>query len=1422
MAKAKEKKYYNLTYPQKSIVTTEQYYGDPHISTISGYLIVKNHLDYELLKKAISIFIENNDAFKIRFEKVNNEVMQYFDDNNSYTAEFKNFKNTDELVDHLNSITFDLFNSKLYYAIVFGTDEGKCGYAFVIHHAITDAWSETIIINQINQIYDALLHGKDTSDFPKTSFLEMIDEENHYLFSDKFVKDKEYWENLYNSSLDLPEIREGKKFAVKANRVLYSIPKKYFDYCAKNKISSFSFFLSAIFIYFSKIYNTKDFVIGTPVLNRTNYQAKNVFGMFISTQSFKQLVDDNIAANSFIENISSSQFSLLRHQKYPFELLQKYYGENFGRKHNLYDILYSYQNARVDTDIKLSFDYESKWVFSGYQADALDISIFDIDNTGTQKIGYDYLTELFDEDDIKALHDRLFYILDQVMDNPDILLKDINIVTEEEAKILIEDFNHTEKDYDHNLTISKLIEQVAAEKPDNIAVVYDGKGLTYSLLNRKANFLASLLRSNGIKPNDVVGIMTYRSFEMVIAQLAILKCGAAYLPIDPAYPKDRISYILEDSNCPLLLTTSQVKLEVTETPFLNIDFDKIGNQDENIENINTPHDLAYVIYTSGSTGRPKGVAIEHQSIVNTLLWRKDFYKFDESFVTLQIPSFSFDSSVEDIFTSLISGAKLVLLKQNNTNFNLPLISKLIKQYKINHFLIVPSFYNILLTELSDSLKEAKIFTVAGEGFSEELVKKHFDLLPNVRLVNEYGPTENSVCSTVYEFDKDHTKIFIGKPITNCKCYVLSENMKVQPFGVRGELYVSGIGISRGYIGRDDLNEERFIKNPFAPSKDKDASYQRMYKTGDVCIQTKDGNLIFCERADFQVKYNGYRINLGEIESTISKVSNNPNAVCLLKKVGAKSLLVAYIEAKEKLDLNYIKKQASKYLPHYMMPSEIHTLAKFPTTPNGKIDRKALEKIEFKKEKEEIIPPRNDLDRIILDVWKEVLHLNEISIDKSIFDIGGDSLSIIAIQSMLYKNNIHTEVQELFENPSIKELSDFIKTESLNQVSRNKNKAFVRLYKDDIEKIEKTNAEYPKNVLLTGATGFLGVHLLDELLSHDSIEKVYCIIRNRPNRSSKERLAEVLDYYFDGKWKKEIDNRIIVLEGDLSRNSFALNPTQYNELLVKVDSIYNCASIVKHFGNYDVFYNSNVLSVQNLILFAKKADCTFNHISTTSVSGNFLVKNTIECDYTENDFYIGQNYQDNVYVHSKFEQEALLFKAQQDGLKVNIYRVGNVMSRIKDGKFQINKFDNAYYKRIYGFIKLGFLPENLKTQYLEFTPVDYLAKSIVELSRYENKVFHLLNDKIIMIDDLIKVLKEYDKTINFISKEAFEKAIKENVSNKILESFITDLDYTDTLDYTTKITINSDITKKYFEVNGLDWPNITEEYLKTFIEDMIKN
>lgn len=1402
-----DKKMYELSYPQKSIFLTDQFYGDKHISIISGWCMIKEKINYSKLNDALNKLVKENDAYRITFVEENSEIKQIFKEYSYTEYEKLKIKDINELREYLKNITFDVLGGTPVKLATFEDEEGNGGFICSIHHSISDAWSMAFLIESVLKYYYAALNNQNEENTKLYSYIDFLNSENEYLNSNKYIKDKEYWENIFETPIDYIDIRKGASlFDTKSTRKSFETPTNIGKYCLNEKVSPFSLFFAAFSLYLSRIYTSKEITIGTPVLNRTNFAEKNTSGMFIATLPFRQKINDSFNVSDFIKDISINQIGLLRHQKYPYSEIQDYYAQNFGRTNNLYDIIFSYQNARTkNTDFDL--DFESEWVFTEHQAESLAINICDIDNTGTLNINYDYLENVFNEEEIIDMHYRIMAIIEQMIENPNQLLKDIDIVTNNEKNLLLNKFNETTTTYNNETTISKLFEESVKKYPNHTAIVFDNNTLTYSELNKKANSLANILKEKGIKNNDVVGLMFYRSFEMIIAQLAVLKLGAAYLPIDPAYPKERIDYMLEDSKCNFLLKTNTITFENKNINYLNIQLDNL-NSNTNFENASNAEDLAYIIYTSGSTGKPKGVLIKNKNIINTLIWRKNLYNFNPEITVLQIPSFSFDSSVEDIFTPLISGSKLVLLKQTNTNFNIPMMREIIDTHKPNNMLVVPSFYNVLLNELADKLNNFKHIIVAGEGFSSELVEKHYRLLPNVELYNEYGPTENSVCSTYYKFDGKNSDVYIGTPISNCKCYVLNENLKLQPFNVRGELYVSGPGVSDGYIGREDLNKVRFIKNPF------DDNYN-MYKTGDIVKINKDGNMTFLERADYQVKYNGYRINLGEIESTISKHLKIPNVIALLKHSQNQATLVAYIETNEKIDIAELKRELKKFLTHYMIPKEIYLLPKFPSTPNGKIDRKALENhIPSEVENKEITKPRNELDNKIYEIWKSVLKHNNFGIDDNIFEIGGDSLSIISIQSMLFKENIKVRSQDLFENPTIRSLSDKIVL-SLNS-EQGSSKIFERIYQDDINDVKKLTFS-PQNILLTGSTGFLGAHILSEILTKYTDVNVYCIIRSKPNKTHEERLKEILNYYFDDKYDLLINKRIFAIEGDLARENLGIDITTYKNLLTKVDTIINCASLVKHFGIYNLFYNSNVLSVKNLIEFAKESNSILNHISTTSVSGNFLVKNDIEYDYTENDFYIGQNYEDNVYVKTKFEAEALIFEEQKNGLNANIFRIGNIMPRISDSKFQINKMDNAYFKRIMGFLELKYLPDNLKEQELEFTPVDSCAEAIVKLLAYNNKVFHLLNTNTSSILKLLEIANKQNKKIEFIPAEEFSNYIHNIQDEKLLDSFITDFDTTDKLNYDTKITINNTLTNKYLKTLDFSWPIITDEYLDKFLK-----
>ncbi|MCK4258505.1 MAG: non-ribosomal peptide synthase/polyketide synthase [Halanaerobiales bacterium] len=633
-----------------------------------------------------------------------------------------------------------------------------------------------------------------------------------------------------------------------------------------------------------------------------------------------------------------------------------------------------------------------------------------------------YATRLFKKSTMEKFTEHFCNVIKGVITNPEITIGDIEILSEKEKQQIIYDFNDTKTDNPKHATMHHFFEEQVFKSPEKVALKYKEKEMTYIELNEKANQLARFLRDKGVKPNTIVGICVERSFEMIIGLLGILKAGGAYLPIDPEYPVERIEFMLQDTKAKILLASSHQLKEVNFAGVTIVldDLDMEAYVSHNLTNYNQPNDLAYIIYTSGSTGKPKGVMIEHQSIFNTLKWRTRYYQFAENDTILQIPSFAFDSSVEDIFATLISGSKLVLIEQKN-RLNLEYLNELMLKNKVTHFLITPNFYKTLLEEMPDGLTNLKAVTLAGESFTKELVKDHFEKLQNVRLFNEYGPTENSVCSTIYEFNPDNIIITIGKPIDNVKCYILNNKNKVQPIGVSGELCVSGSGLSRGYLNRPVLTEEKFVQNPFN-------SAEKMYRTGDLVRWLDNGIIEFLGRTDHQVKIRGFRIELGEIESHLLKHERIKNALVIARTdQNNDKYLCAYIVEVSEISVVELRTYLTNILPDYMIPQYFIKLDKIPLTSNGKVDLKALPESTDKIETGiHYVAPTNEIEAKLVDFWLEILNVEKIGVNDDFFALGGYSLKAMQLSAKVSKEfNKELPLRVIFNSPNIKGLAKYI-------------------------------------------------------------------------------------------------------------------------------------------------------------------------------------------------------------------------------------------------------------------------------------------------------------------------------------------------------------------------------------------------------------
>ena len=1030
-----EKRFYNLTNPQKSIWVTEEYYKGSSINNICGTALIKENVNLRLLEKAIHATLQNNDIFKIKFSINNNEVMQYVSDYVNSDIVYLRAKNLNEYKKVLNEIVskpFQLLNSHPYNFYIITFPNGHAAFCLNIHHILADSWALGFLSKQIVKTYCAYLLADIPYEYETYSYVDYIKSEEKYKKSKRFLNDKAYWNKEFETIPDIPILPGSNRASIyeeniSAERLKINLDvdfvRKLKKYCRKNNISLFNFFMAIYCIYINKTTNLKEFVVGTPILNRVNYKEKNTSGMFVNMAPFKVDFSNISYLSDFTKYVASKSISMLKHQKYSYQNLLEDLRKKHGSISSLYNTVFSYQ-ITVAQSKEIFVKNETDWIFNGTSAENLAIQIYDIDNQGALTICYDYKKSIYTEKDINEINNRIISIINQIIQNENILLKDIDILTYNERNTLLNKFNKTHSYYNKSLTLIDLFEKQAKRNSNETAIIYNSKNYSYKELNNMANVIADKI---GTIKGKRIAVLCDKSVLTVASFLGIMKSGNCYIPIDTEYPKDRINYILENSNSSILISLSENEISKNYKNKIILEKLDFSNQ-VSYKSKATPEDYAYIIYTSGTTGKPKGVLIKHKNIINTLLWRKNLYKFNKDFIVFQIPSFSFDSSVEDIYTPLISGGKIVLPSVPKVDIN-KMCEDIVK-YNVNNFLVVPSLYKILLKEKLEYLKKLKIITIAGEDFNIKLVKEHFEKLPNVRLINEYGPTENSVCSTYYELKPDDTDIYIGKPISNCKCYCLNNDLQPLPIGYQGELYVSGPGVSEGYLNRDDITKERFLDNPF------DNKY-KLYKTGDLVEYNSNGNIKFIGRSDNQIKLHGYRIELKEIEQNIIK-NGNIQDVLVTKKVDInnKSILVAYIIPKNtSFDEISLYKSLKETLPHYMIPN-IVKLNKFPLTPNGKIDNKALPLPSINNKEREKIKPKNNTEKKLIELVEESLNVNDVSLADTIFSLGGDSLSAITLSSKISVTfGVEIDIRKFLSDIPFQEISDFIESNKSDTESR---------------------------------------------------------------------------------------------------------------------------------------------------------------------------------------------------------------------------------------------------------------------------------------------------------------------------------------------------------------------------------------------------
>lgn len=1027
-------KYYSLTHPQKAIWYTEKLYPNTGIGNIAATIRLKGEINYLLLEKAVNLFIEKNDALRLRIIEQDGQPKQCVSEYKYRQLELMDFsqKTIEDLYKWDQELTYEsskLIDTDLFYFILIKISENEGGVYGRLHHLVSDAWTLVQGGSWIVEYYTKLKNGEEITGDKQPSYIDFIQSEKEYEKSDRFQKSKDFWHARFETLPELTALKTRKTdYAnTKARRKTFVTPlrltQKIYDYCEEKRTSVFSLFLSALSLYVNRVTGKDDLVFGTAVLNRSNFKEKNTAGMFISTVPVRIRLDDRMNFNDFNSEVSKEWMALLRHQKYPYDVLLKEVREKHRSTDNLYDISISYQNAKFHKESQLQ-EYITRWHFNGHQTDSLSIHINDREEEGHLIIDYDYQIDLFCAKEIEFIHQHIINLLWHALDNPSKEVCKLNMLSEKEKHKILYKFNNTYADYPRDKTIHQLFEEQVERTPDNTALVFEDRQMTYRELNEKSNQFARVLRSKGVKPDGIVGIMVHRSFEMIIGILGIIKAGGAYLPIDPEYPEERIKYMLEDSQAGILLTQTGLLDKVGfGGEIVNVEDSRIYEGDKsNLDNVNKPSDLIYVIYTSGSTGKPKGVMIEHRDVVGYVTAFKYEFEVNTGDIMLQHSTYSFDAFVEEVYTTLLIGGRLVIINTSEAKDITKIYDKIIEN-RINIISCSP----LVIKELNNLPKLESVHTYISGG--DILKKAYIDkLVYRGKVYNTYGPTETTVCASYYRcIENDLPNVPIGKPISNYKLYILDKNHNVLPIGIMGELYISGVGVGRGYLNKPEQTRDKFIVNPFEPN-------EKLFRTGDLARWYPKGEVEFLGRLDQQVKVRGFRVELGEIETHLLAYECIKNAVVIDREdKNGRKFICAYIVCDERISISKLKSYLAKTLPSFMIPSCFIKLKEIPLTPNGKVDRKTLPEPKENMIKEtEYEKPKNEVERKLVEICREVLSLEEISVTDNFFDIGGDSLNIVSFVIKTKKElNIEIPLNEVYKSSTIRQIANYISANKCN-------------------------------------------------------------------------------------------------------------------------------------------------------------------------------------------------------------------------------------------------------------------------------------------------------------------------------------------------------------------------------------------------------
>ncbi|HEU4962330.1 MAG TPA: amino acid adenylation domain-containing protein [Bacilli bacterium] len=1032
--------HYALSSAQRRLYTLQQMEENSTSYNMTSRYRLDGSLDLNRLEAAFRQLIERHEALRTSFSMREGVPVQTVHEEVEFSVQMaqESEATAAERIESWMHQPFDLNQAPLLRVGVVKLADQQHELVVDMHHIISDGVSMEILFAEFVAAYA----GESLN--PLTiQYKEYADWQNRWLASSARKEQEAFWLGHYADGVpvldlptDLPRPAQidyaGDNYAVAVDRELLAQVRAF---AKAQGTTLYPTLLTAFGVMLSKYARQEDLVVGTPVAGRTHADFASVIGMFVNTLALRLRPEAEKTVAQAVAETHELVLGALDRADYPFDLLaEKVEWERNGSRSPLFDVMFVLQNTEQGTGAvpNLPALDVTPALIEG-QMVKCDLTLDARETEDGLLLQWEYRTNLFRRETVEAMARHFVELLRDLTCKPNARLHDLAWVTDEEKRLILTDFNDTAYDYDRNRTLTDVFEQQVRTHPDRVAARFGEDALTYHQLNESANRLAHALQAQGIGPDRVVGVLMDRSLEMIVGILGILKAGGAYMPILPSYPQERIRYLLEDSGAGLVLTQKRWEslLAFYDGGVLALDDLSFADRSgENPERVAGPEHLAYVIYTSGSTGQPKGVMIEHRSVINRIEWMVEAYGIDERDVVLQKTPVVFDVSVWELFIWMFVGGEVCFLQPDGEK-EPDVILEAIERHGVTVMHFVPSMLNVFLDALEGSavtssrLQPLRRVFASGEALHAKQVNRFNRLIAaasQATLNNLYGPTEATVdvsyfnCAT----DREVATVPIGKPIRNLQLYVVDSALRLQPIGVPGELCIAGEGLARGYRNKPELTAEKFLTNPFGPG--------RLYRTGDLARWMPDGNIEYHGRIDHQVKIRGYRIELGEIETRLLEHASVSEAVVIdREEATGDRYLAAYVVGTDDLNVSALRAHLLERLPDYMVPAYFVKLDAMPVTANGKADRKALpEPAEMLQVTVDYVEPQTELEKVIAEVWREVLDLPQIGLHDHFFDLGGHSLKAVQIIARLYDlYGIKLEVKDLFLQTTVHRLANLL-------------------------------------------------------------------------------------------------------------------------------------------------------------------------------------------------------------------------------------------------------------------------------------------------------------------------------------------------------------------------------------------------------------